>query len=153
MEIAKLNEWKEAVEAEIQIIKNKIQALSASLQAKGQQLELICRLIDSQNPRSDRNVSEVITFSQKVPVSQGALSSQVKDRVYEILTEVKRPMNIKDIHAQFIRRGYPIPGKGTHFNILVHIVRELKKGRNSRFQRDGRGTYSLRLSKLKKDGK
>lgn len=92
-------------------------------------------------------------LSQNLSTSHVVTPSEVKEHVYEILSQTKRPMNIKEIHAEFLRRGYPIPGKGTHFNILVHIVRDLKKGRNGRFQRDGRGTYSLRSNKVQKEKK
>jgi hypothetical protein len=53
-------------------------------------------------------------------------------------------MNIKEIHAEFIRLGYAIPGKGTPFNILVHMSREVRQRDKSRFYRTGKGTYALR---------
>src|SRR5438128_10925530 len=115
MELSKLGEWKEAVEAEIQNIKNKIQSLNAELQnlnselqKKSQQLDLICRLMDSEsNPfRADAEVTSAP--SQNLSTSAVVTPNEVKDRVYQILSEARRPMNIKEIHAEFLRRGYPI---------------------------------------------
>jgi len=147
MEVDKLHEWKKSVETEIQAITGQIQSLNSDLQRKNQQLALICKLIDSENGSLARDDPDV---SRSLVARQIVTPSQVTERVYEILSEAKQPMNIKAIHEEFIRRGYPVPGKGTHFNILVHIVRELKSKKGGRFQRDGRGTYSLRRARVKK---
>jgi hypothetical protein len=147
MELERLHDWKKSVETEIQAITDMIQSLNSDLQRKNQQHALICKLIDSENGSVALDNQDV---NRSLVARQIVTPSQVTQRVHEILSEAKEPMNIKTIHEEFIRRGYPIPGKGTHFNILVHIVRELKNKKGGRFQRDGRGTYSLRRAKVKK---
>lgn len=151
MEIDKLKKWKSSLEAEVLTMKNKIQSLNAELQRKGQQIELICKLIDS----ADGSISNPVAKIRESVAGSGAshfvTPGQVKDHVYEILAEAKRPMNINEIHAEFVRRGCAIPGKGTAFNILVHIGRELKLGRRARFFRAGRGMYSLRQNHPEKN--
>ena len=143
MENEKLQEWKSSLEREVDSIRKQIQALTASLQKKTQQIELISRLMESES-NHDFNLNEpIVEATHEADNVQRVLPNQVKDHVREILSEAKRPMNIKEIHSEFIRRGYPIPGKGTSFNILVHISRELKLGKKSRFYRTGRGTYCL----------
>ena len=144
MEPQKLREWKGSLEAEVLKLRDEIQFLNSQVQKKNQQIELISRLIDSEDGSSSKTVETVREVSEGLPSSQNITPSQVKDHVYEILAETKRPMNINEIHSEFIRRGFAIPGKGTSFNILVHIGRELKLGRRARFYRAGRGTYSLR---------
>jgi hypothetical protein len=147
LEIDKLQQWKKSVETEIQAITDTIQSLNGDLQRKNQQHALICKLIDSENGSFALDGDDA---NRSLVARQIVTPSQVTERVYEILSEAKQPMNIKTIHEEFIRRGYPIPGKGTHFNILVHIVRELKNKKGGRFKRDGRGTYSLRRARSKK---
>jgi hypothetical protein len=143
MDTERLREWRGTIEAELQAIRDRIQCLNAELQKKTQQAELIRRLIESEDsciavPNQAHPHSPDCSAPSHAPTP-----SMVKDYVYEILKDAKRAMNINEIHAEFNRRGYTIPGKGTPFNILVHIGRELKLGRGARFHRVGRGTYSL----------
>ncbi len=151
MEPEKLHEWRSSLEADVLKLKDEIQSLNSQLQKKNQQIELISRLIDSAVGSSPRALETVPDVSTGLPTSQMVTPGQVKDHVYEILAETKRPMNINEIHSEFLRRGYRIPGKGTSFNILVHIGRELKLGRSARFYRAGRGTYSLRHNSPEKN--
>lgn len=131
--------WKADLEAEIKLLSEKVQELTTDLQKKREQLDLLRKLIDSESG-TNRTIS-------LVPVSgarAGVKSLEVKDRVYEILRQANRPMNIKEIHAEFVRAGYAIPGRGTPFNILVHMSREIRQRDGSRFYRSGKGTYALR---------
>ena len=150
MDIQELAKWKKGLEAEAHALKDKIQLLTAELQQKRQQIELISQLI-----RATDSTEEPSTFP---PIMEGNSSvavtpTQVLDRVCGILAEARRPMNINEIRTEFVRRGYPIPGKGTAFNILVHISRDLKLGKESRFVRAGKGTYSLRNSSRPSKGR
>jgi hypothetical protein len=65
----------------------------------------------------------------------------VRDRVLsnaeDILREHGRPMHIQDIHAAFIHRRMPLPGRGTPTNIAAHIAA------SQQFARWGRGIYGL----------
>jgi hypothetical protein len=151
MEPKRLRDWKSSLEAEVLKLRDEIQSLNSQLQKKNQQIELISRLIDSEEVSNSKTLEGVPNASAGLPTAQTVTPSQVKDHVYEILVEAKRPMNINEIHSEFLRRGFPIPGKGTSFNILVHIGRELKLGRRARFYRAGRGTYSLHLNQPEKN--
>ena len=133
--------WRTDLEAEIKLLSEKVQGLTADLQKKREQLELLGKLIDSEQ-RTDRTVTPIPAIAMR----DGVKSLEVKDRVYEILRQANRPMNIKEIHAEFVRLGYAIPGKGTPFNILVHMSREIRQRDGSRFYRTGKGTYALRRS-------
>ena len=65
----------------------------------------------------------------------------VRDRVIRdtkaILTEVGRPMPVGAIHAEFIRRGYALPGRGSPTNLVAHI------GATDQISRRARGVYAL----------
>jgi hypothetical protein len=54
-----------------------------------------------------------------------------------VIAEAGHPIHITEIHRQFVDKGYPIPGGGTPFNILAHIVND------KTFVRIARGTYAL----------
>ena len=62
---------------------------------------------------------------------------QVQSDAEAILRERGMPMRAQDLHAEFIRRGMPLPGRGTPTNIIAHIVA------SDRFSRRGRGVYGL----------
>jgi len=78
-----------------------------------------------------------------VPVSgQGmARARSTRERVQSdaeaILKEHGVPMHINQLLAEFVRRGLPLPGRGTPTNIVVHLTA------SDRFSRKGRGTYGL----------
>src|ERR1051326_9052118 len=127
-----LIKWKNELESQLADLRSKSQEVAADIQKKTHQLNLVQKLIASTNssvesilPPAAEDVSVVIEQSGNGN-APSATSAQVKDNVFQILSDAKRPMNINEIHAEFQRRGYAIPGKGTPFNILVHISREAK---------------------------
>lgn len=140
MDTKQVSAWKVELEAEIKLLSEKVQTLTSDLQKKREQLELVHKLIDSEAPTKRSSIASVPASATR----DGVKSLEVKDRVYEILRQANRPMNIKEIHAEFVRLGYAIPGKGTTFNILVHVSREIRQRDESRFYRTGKGTYALR---------
>jgi hypothetical protein len=54
-----------------------------------------------------------------------------------ILRDAKGPMRIGNIHAEFIRRGYALPGRGSPTNLVAHL------GQTARIARLSRGVYAL----------
>jgi hypothetical protein len=148
MDMKQIKAWKASLEADIKSLNERMGALTSDLQKKRQQLDLVAKLLDSEtaaNSTPRYSEKELATKS----AGQNPTPDEVKERVLEILLQANRPMNIKEIHAEFLRRGLPIPGKGTPFNILVHLSREVKKGSGSRFYRTGKGTYALRRGSAK----
>jgi len=57
--------------------------------------------------------------------SPARIYSSVRERVQvhaaEILIDLGRPMHINEIHAEFIKRGFEVPGAGKPNNITVHL--------------------------------
>jgi hypothetical protein len=58
-------------------------------------------------------------------MSPPRLFLSVRDRVQaqaaEILTEAGRPLHITELHAEFIKRGFEVPGAGKPNNVTVHL--------------------------------
>jgi hypothetical protein len=83
------------------------------------------------------DVREAASDVQVEGSERRATPQNVKENVRKILSESNRPLHISEIHRRFAEAGYPIPGGGTPFNILAHLVND--KG----FVRVARGTYAL----------
>jgi hypothetical protein len=67
----------------------------------------------------------------------GSVGEYVVAKATEILREQGEPMNINDLHARFLERGYLIPGAGKTVNLIVHL-----RGADG-IVSPGRGMYSL----------
>lgn len=62
---------------------------------------------------------------------------RVQANAEAILRDRGKPMRIQDIHAEFIRRRMPLPGRGSPTNIVAHMVA------SPQFSRKVRGVYGL----------
>lgn len=51
----------------------------------------------------------------------GSTRERVQVHVAEILVDLGRPLHINEIHAEFIKRGFEVPGAGKPNNITVHL--------------------------------
>lgn len=73
------------------------------------------------------------------PDAPGGPSVRVRvvDSVVRILRDYGKPMRVEDIHAEFLRRELPLPGRGTPANIVAHLVDR------GLFTRPRRGVYGL----------
>jgi len=49
------------------------------------------------------------------------IGPRVRRQVREILTDAGGELSINDIHAEFLRRGYDVPGQGRPANITIHL--------------------------------
>lgn len=60
-----------------------------------------------------------------VKVGRASALESTRDRVHrqavEILSQAGRAMHANDLHAEFLRRGYDVPGAGRPNNITVHL--------------------------------
>lgn len=58
-------------------------------------------------------------------VGRGSALESTRDRVHrqavEILSLAGRAMHSNDLHAEFLRRGFNVPGAGRSNNITVHL--------------------------------
>jgi hypothetical protein len=88
---------------------------------------------------------EILAALTKAPVAVSDKELQVARSIrertiqsaIEILRAHGRPLRVQDLHAEFIRRGHPLPGRGTPTNIVVHLAS------SPLIERRGRGVYGL----------
>ena len=128
-----LSEWEFALTAELAELRNKRNEIQRDFERVSRKLELIRQMRALEAPHSP---AQPITPFQ--PSESKATPASVREMAMKILSDHSRPLHISEIHRAFLDRGYPIPGKGTPFNILAHMVN------NKSFARISRGTYALR---------
>lgn len=127
-----LRAWEKQLATDVAALRDRQRGIESELKLNENKLELIRQMISLDQP-SDSQVAGL----QASDLGR-ATSITVKQSVRNILEEAGRPLHISEIHREFVKRGHPIPGGGTPFNILVHIVKD--RG----FARVARGTYALR---------
>jgi hypothetical protein len=128
----KLTEWEAALGREIERLQSEREHIDSELQRAMKKLDLVkqMRLLEGGSPET--------VMSVVVPLKDGrATPTAVREMAHRILSESARPLHISEIHEQFVARGYKIPGRGTPFNILAHLVND------KLFVRVARGTYAL----------
>ena len=101
-------------------------AIDQQLALVGKKLDLVRQMLRLESGEDDGKVVPAV----------GA-GTDVKGLARQIIEEAGKPLHISEIHRQFLERGYAIPGEGTPFNILAHIVRD------QTLARVARGTYAL----------
>lgn len=132
-ELAHLTEWGSSLQKELEDLRRRREALDADIQRLSKKLELIRQMQLLEGPSADTSVvTETPTSAEARPTPIA-----VRDGVKKILTDFARPLHISEIHREFLKRGLPIPGSGTAFNILAHVVND------KTFVRVARGTYAL----------
>jgi len=128
----RLRDWEKALQGEVERWQAERSRVESELQRATKKLELVreMRSLDASPASTASLVPSAIKDGRATPTS-------VREMTQRILSESARPLHINEIHQQFVERGYPIPGSGTPFNILAHLVND-----NS-FVRVARGTYAL----------
>jgi len=134
IDLDKLAEWEGLLQSELEELSQRRQELDVQLQHVSRKLELVRQMRSlEESPQLDG----VQNPAETVSVEKRPTPASVREMARRILTELGRPLHISEIHRQFLNRGYPIPGGGTPFNILAHIVND------KTFVRVARGTYAL----------
>jgi hypothetical protein len=121
-----LQERHDALEKELKALQGKKSVIDQELALVSKKLDLI-----RQMRRLESGDAEAST-----PVTLGS-GADVRSLARQIIADAGNPLHISEIHRQFLDRGYAIPGEGTPFNILAHIVRDKELARVAR------GTYAL----------
>lgn len=69
--------------------------------------------------------SEAVVHGATRAVSSSARRETVRERVHRevvsVLKEIGRPLHINDLLAEYVKRGYKVPGQGKAANISVHL--------------------------------
>lgn len=128
------DEWVEGLKAELEGLLKQRAELETKIRHLSKKMELVRQMRAlEQTP----GVEQALIVAPSEVSEARATPQSVKETVRSILTESSRPLHISEIHRRFVDAGYPIPGGGTPFNILAHLVND--KG----FVRVARGTYAL----------
>lgn len=131
---AYLVEWESSLEKELHGLRERRESVDGEIQRVAKKLELIrqMRLLEESPgiPTATETIAPSASETRPTPVL-------VRDGVKRILADSARPLHIAEIHREFLKRGLPIPGGGTPFNILAHVVNDRT------FVRVARGTYAL----------
>lgn len=127
-----LAEWESAVQKELEDLRKRKESLDNEIQRIAKKLELIrqMRVLEATPDHPKPAAPSPAADTRATPIA-------VRDAVRKILTESPQPLHIAQIHREFLTRGIPIPGRGTAFNILAHVVND------KNFVRVARGTYAL----------
>lgn len=130
MDLQTVRGWIAAAEAEVSELSAEAERLQFRLAEKRRQLMLLYEVLAS-----------LTNSPVAIPAEQMGIATSTRARVQadveRILRDHGRPMRLQDIHGEFIRRGVPLPGRGTPTNIGAHLVDR------DRFRRFGRGVYGL----------
>jgi len=132
--MAQLADWQTALESERDELTLKREELDAQLQRVSRQLDLLRQMRSLEESPTKEGMPKGISSTSP---ENRATPTSVREMAKQILTDLGRPLHISAIHQQFLRNGYPIPGGGTPFNILAHLVNDKS------FARVARGTYAL----------
>lgn len=129
-----LGEWASSVQNDVDNLTKQRDAIDSQLQRALKKLNLIRQM----QSLEDGDASSLATAEASASGSAAkSTPNSVREMTSKILGDAGRPLHISEIHRQFVERGYPIPGSGTPFNVLAHLV-------NSKdFVRVARGTYAL----------
>jgi hypothetical protein len=133
-ELNRFSEWEASLKAELDLLRKQRAELDLELQRVQRKLDLVRQM------RALEETPEADISKEPFPITASeskATPTGVREMAKKILSDSQRPLHISEIHRIFLQRGYPIPGGGTPFNILAHMVND--KG----FVRVARGTYAL----------
>lgn len=124
--------WESDLLKEVERLQSERSRIDAELQKAAKKLELVRQMRSLEDGSAASPAPDAAT-----PKDSRATPNTVRDMARKILSESSRPLHISEIHSEFLARGYAIPGGGTAFNILAHLVNDKS------FVRVARGTYAL----------
>ncbi len=131
-EALQLGKWESALKHELDDLRKRRNEIESQFQRVSKRLELIRQM------RALDEAPEQPVSPPDSPASEAKPTpSTVREMTKRILIDTGRPLHISEIFREFTNRGYPIPGRGTPFNVLAHLVNDKS------FVRVARGTYAL----------
>ncbi len=123
-----IRRWVSEAEAEVARLTDEAEGVARRLTEARRRLGLLREALAavSKDPAAVSGTIEPISIRERVIRS-----------TREILADAGRPLTIAAIHAEFIRRGNALPGRGSPTNLIAHI------GATDRVARLARGVYAL----------
>jgi hypothetical protein len=128
-----IRKWEQELNVEVEALRQRRSEIESELQVSTRKLELVRQMLALDEKGLD------VEQQQSTPENHSLrpTPATVRDCVKRVLQDAGKPLHISEIHREFLSHAYPIPGSGTAFNILAHIVK------NGDFVRVARGTYAL----------
>jgi hypothetical protein len=151
-EAQQILEWIQALDEEVAKLQKAIDPIVAEQTTVKDRRRLLADLLVSFDPQAGARVaarggSGGSSAPRSAPARRSSASgggetigARVRRQVEEILTEAGGQMQINDIHAAFIHRGYEVPGQGRPANITIHL------SGSPTIVSPARGVYELRSS-------
>jgi hypothetical protein len=120
--------WVSEAEAEVARLNDEAERVSRQLAIARRRVTLLHEILAAvtNNPDAIQTDVELVSTRERV----------IRD-TERILRDARAPMRIGDIHSEFIRRGYALPGRGSPTNLVAHL------GQTDRIARLSRGVYAL----------
>ena len=120
---AAIESWIIAVERELAQVDSQLAPLVERQAGLNERLGLLRRLLGSLSTVT----SQEAAVRMPAPAASAArVLTTVRERVQAEATSILRdaggPLHINQIHAEFIRRGFQVPGAGKPNNITVHLA-------------------------------
>lgn len=114
--------WIAEVQDELAQVDSELAPLLEKQSALTERLGLLKRLLatlggDSREKANDSGRDGATAYIRTYPTVRERVQSQVA----EILAAAGGQLHINDIHAEFIKRGFEVPGAGKPNNITVHL--------------------------------
>jgi len=128
-----VDSWLAAVRADLTRIAGELQPLldeQARLRAREALLVRLSDSFTSPNPVMAEETAGAIP-------ADGSVKDYVRACAVEILKASDQPMHINQLHAEFLARGFRVPGAGRPANLTAHL------GRAEGIMSPGRGLYAL----------
>ena len=115
--------WLADLERELREIDAALGPLVERQVAVTERLGLLKRLLASLTTKDvgSAAAATAVTTSGPVTHTNGSIRERVQAHAAEILGQVGRPLHINEIHAEFLKRGFEVPGAGKPNNITVHL--------------------------------
>lgn len=117
--------WLEAIQRDLERLHDRLAPLleeQRRLEARQALLKDLLSSFEAPGKTSSEDASRSWAVSLQ---PTGSVRDYVRGRAEEILREAGRPMHINEIHAEFEKRGLPIPGAGRPVNLIVHLRKQL----------------------------
>lgn len=134
---AQVVQWLEAVQHELDRVHDRLAPLLEEQRRLEARQALLKDLLSSFGvPGKTSSEDAARSWSLSVQPA-GSIGDYVRERSEEILRDAGRPLHINEIHAEFERRDFHIPGAGKPVNLIVHLRRD------SSVVSPARGIYAL----------
>jgi hypothetical protein len=133
--------WLEGLRSRLEQVARELAPLLEEQQRLRSQEALLTKLLVSFDGSPNEVGAPAAHGSDEVDsgvVADGSTGDYVRDAALSILRDVGGgPMHINDMHAQFLARGYRVPGAGRPANLTAHL------GRAASITSPRRGFYAI----------